>query len=311
MNITDTSNNPKQFLALTSLTIEEFEFLLQFFAPRWERYYRFHTLKGKRRVHPATKEHGSAILQGTAQKLFFLLVYLKNNSLQELQAASFGISQPKVSVIARTLLSVLDATLKDMGFSPCRDGESLSKVLADHPEKVFSYDGTDRSIQRNIDQDAQEEEYSGKHHGHKVKNLQLCDNQQYVHYLSPTFPGSSHDKAIANEYPITLPQGSVLKQDSGFIGHVVPGAIMEQPFKTPRNGELTFAQKLYNQMLAATRVVVEHANSGIKRLKVVKDVIRIHSSEIRDTVMAVACALHNFRVKSLQRSYGSCAQASF
>lgn len=303
MNFADIMKKPSQFLSLTTLEVEEFELLLQHFMPRWERYYRSHTLEGSYRVHPAKKEHGNAVLQGTGQKLFFLLVYLKTNSLQELQAASFGVSQSKVSRIARTLLSILDQALKDMRLSPWRDGGTLHQQLAGHKDKVFSYDGTDRGIERNSDQEAQEVEFSGKHHGHKVKNLVLSDDEQYVHYLSPTFPGSSHDKAIANEFPIVLPPGSVLKQDSGFIGHAPPGVLIEQPFKKPRNGELTFSQKLYNKMLAALRVVIEHANSGIKRLKIVKETIRIHSTEIRDKVMVVACGLHNLRVKSPLRSY--------
>lgn len=283
--------------------------LLQHFKPRWERFYRSHTLEGDYRKHPAVKEHGNSVLKGTEQKLFFLLVCLKTNSLQEHQAASFGVSQSKVSRVEKTLLSILDQTLKGMGLSPWRDGGTLHKQLADYRDKVFSYDGTDRSIQRNTDQDAQEKEYSGKNHGHKVKNLLLCDDEQYVHYLSPTFTGSSHDKAIANEFPIVLPIGSVLRQDAGFIGHIPENVIIEQPFKKPRNGELTFSQKLFNKMLAATRVVVEHANSGIKRLKMLKDIIRIHSTEIRDIVMAIGCALHNFRVKSPYRKYSLQAPA--
>lgn len=309
MNYEDILKKPKQFLSLTSLEVEEFEFLLEHFKPRWERYYRSHTLEGKYRVHPANKEHGSAALQGTAQKLFFLLVYLKSNLLQELQAASFGVSQSKVSRIVRTLLSLLDQSLKDMGLSPWRDGETLHRQLAGHPDKVFSYDGTDRDIERNSDWDAQAEEYSGKHRGHKVKNLLLSDDRQYVHYLSPTFPGSSHDKAIANEFPLSLPSSSVLRQDAGFIGHAPPGVLIEQPFKKSKNHELTFPQKLFNKMLAAMRVVIEHANSGVKRLKIVKEMIRLHSLEIRDRVMVVACALHNLRVKSPIRNYSSCKSA--
>lgn len=309
MHYSDSLKRPTQFLALTSFKCEEFEFLLHHFKPRWERYYRSHTLEGMYRKHPANFEHGNSALKGTEQKLFFLLVYLKNNSLQEHQAASFGVSQSKVSRIARTLLLVLDQTLKGMGLSPWRDAETLHKELDDHKDKVFSYDGTDRDIQRNSDQAAQETEYSGKNHGHKVKNLQLCDDGQYVHYLSPTFPGSSHDKAIANEFPISLPFGSVLRQDSGFIGHVPKGVIIEQPFKKPRNGQLTFSQKIFNKMLAATRVVVEHANSGIKRLRMVKDTIRIHSTDFRDLVMSVACALHNLRVTSPARSYAAFPRA--
>lgn len=303
MNCTDILKNPKQFLSLTSLEVEEFEFLLHTFEPKWERYYRSHTLEGLNRIHLAKKEHGNAALKGTAQKLFFLLVFLKTNSLQELQAASFGVSQSKVSRIARVLLSILDETLKAMKLSPWRDGGTLHKQLAGHKGKVFSYDGTDRSIERNRDREAQEVEFSGKHHGHKVKNLLLADDNQYVHYLSPTFPGSCHDKAIANEFPISLPPNSVLRQDLGFIGHAPQGVLIEQPFKKPKNGGLTFAQKLFNKMLAATRVVIEHANSGVKRLKVVKDTIRVHSTAIRDMVMAVACSLHNLRVESPLRNY--------
>lgn len=302
----DIAKKPTQFIALTSLQVEEFEWLLDRFKLIWESYYRFHTLEGRHRKHPSTKEHGNAALQGTTQKLFFLLVFLKTNLLQEHQAATFGVSQAKVSRIARTLLGALDETLKKAGLSPCRDGEALRKQLAAHKDKVFSYDGMERDIERNSDQGAQEEDYSGKNHGHKVKNNLLCDDEQYVSYLSPTFSGSSHDKAIANEFPLNLPQGSVLRQDLGFVGHAPEGVLIEQPFKKPRNGQLSFSQKIWNKMLAGTRVVVEHANSGIKRLRIVKDTIRIHTTEIRDMVMVVACAMHNLRVRSQTRQYACC-----
>ncbi len=131
----------------------------------------------------------------------------------------------------------------------------------------------------------------------------MCDEFQYILYLSPTENGSVHDKAIANEYPLILPFNSVLKQDLGFQGHNPQGATVEIPFKKPKNGELTFGQKIYNKIFSSTRVVIEHANSGIKRLKMVKDIVRIHSTHFRDTLMAVACALHNFRVQSEIRRY--------
>lgn len=155
-------NNPAQFLSLTSLYPEEFLLLLHGFEPYWEQYYRHHTLEGARRKVPSYKEHRNSKLYGTAQKLFFLLVYLKNNPLQTFQAAGFGVSQPTVSKIIRPLLEILDKTLLKMKLSPCRDGQQLRTLLANHPDKVFICDGTERTIQRNADQDAQEEEYSGK-----------------------------------------------------------------------------------------------------------------------------------------------------
>jgi hypothetical protein len=75
---------------------------------------------GKRKV-VSYQEHGHALLQGTDQKLFFLRVYLKTNSLQQQQAASFGVCQGKVSQIVRILLEVLDQTLKELKLSPCRN----------------------------------------------------------------------------------------------------------------------------------------------------------------------------------------------
>jgi hypothetical protein len=296
-------SNRTLFLSLTSLEPAEFIYLLRFFTPLWERYYRYHTTEGEKRKIICYQEHKSAKLQGTGQKLFFLLVYLKNNPLQTFQGATFGVSQAKVSKITQVLLTVLDETLKKMDLSPCRDGELLQSVLSNHAQKVFTYDGMERGIQRNSDYDAQEDEFSGKKKAHKVKNNLLCDDNQYVHYLSPTENGSVHDKTIADEYPILLPPKSVLRQDMGFIGHNPKDIIVEIPFKKPRNNELTFSQLIYNRLLGSTRIVIEHANSGVKRLKIIKDIVRLHATEVRDKIIAVACALHNFRTTSPYRNY--------
>lgn len=71
-------------------------------------------------------------MKGTAQKLFFLLVYLKTNSLQQHQAASFGLSQSKVHRIARVLLERLNETLTALGLAPLRNAEALGARLETH-----------------------------------------------------------------------------------------------------------------------------------------------------------------------------------
>ncbi len=162
MEYSNISKNPTQFLALTSLHLSEFESLLSFFAPVCEKHFRYHTLEGKKRKIVSSKEHGNAQLKGSEQKLFFLMIYLKTNVLQEHQAASFGISQTKVSRISHVLLELLNHTLSKMKLMPYRDGELLSQQLSSHATKVFSYDGMERGILRNTHEDAQEEEYSGK-----------------------------------------------------------------------------------------------------------------------------------------------------
>lgn len=153
---------PRQFLALTSLQVAEFDELLTDFAPAWERYHRWHTLDGERRQRPAHQERANAVLAGSEAKLFFLLTYLKNNSLQQHQAASFGISQTRVSRLTTALLGVLNQVLARRGLLPVRDAGELAQHLACHPEAVFAYDGVERGVPRNADREAQAEEYSAK-----------------------------------------------------------------------------------------------------------------------------------------------------
>ena len=162
MNYLALRERPTQFLALTSLHPAEFDDLLTDFAPLWERYHRYHTLDGDRRKFPVHQERANATLAGTDTKLFFLLTYLKNNSLQQHQAASFGVSQPRVSRLAGPLLEVLNHALAARHLLPVRDGAQLAQRLADHPGKVFTYDGVERGIPRNVDGEGQKEEYSAK-----------------------------------------------------------------------------------------------------------------------------------------------------
>ena len=111
-------------------------------------------------------------------------------------------------------------------------------------------------------------------------------------------------------YPLCLSVGSVLRQDLGFLGHRPPGVLIEMPHKKPPKGELTFSQLLYNQLLSPLRVVIEHVHSGIKRLRMVRDKLRLRGDWFRDTVMVVACGLHNLRVRSQHRAYLTHAPAN-
>lgn len=133
--------------------------------------------------------------------------------------------------------------------------------------------------------------------------MTLCDDSQYVHYLSSTESGREHDKKITDDFPLCLPTGSVLRQDLGLTGHRPSEVLVEMPYKKPPKQELCFSKKLFNKMLASTRVVIEHAHSGIKRLRMVKDSVRLRCPWFRDTVMVVACGLHNLRVRSPHRAY--------
>ncbi len=92
-----------------------------------------------------------------------------------------------------------------------------------------------------------------------------------------------------------LPEQCLLL-DLGFKGYEPEGAQTLLPIKKPYKGELSAADKLYNRLLASVRVKVEHVMAGVKRIRIVKDKIRLHGEHIRDQVMLIACGLHNLRI---------------
>lgn len=119
--------------------------------------------------------------------------------------------------------------------------------------------------------------------------------------MSQTHEGSKHDKKICDEEPCQFQEGTSLAGDLGFEGYKPKGAQMLLPFKKPRNGSLSEEQKDFNKLLAGFRVKIEHIISGVKRLRIVKDVSRSIRAGFRDTIMEIACGLHNFRTSRRQQ----------
>src|SRR5256885_10502711 len=72
----------------------------------------------------------------------------------------------------------------------------------------FCHDGTQRRIQRPTDTAQQKSHSSGKKKGHTLKNVVLMEKQLSIAFLSPTHPGTVHDKRIADATPYPLPPGS-------------------------------------------------------------------------------------------------------
>jgi len=68
------------------------------------------------------------------------------------------------------------------------------------------------------------------------------------------------------------------------------------PVKRSKYKKLTEQEKQENKMKSSKRVVVEHAISGIKRCRIVKDKFRYRRYGYDDLVMELACGLHNLRV---------------
>jgi hypothetical protein len=130
-----------------------------------------------------------------------------------------------------------------------------------------------------------------------VKNVLLVNAPLTILFLSGTYGGRTHDKRIAEATPYPLPAGSGLLQDLGFLAFTLPQVELLMPTKKPRGEELTLEQKVANQALHYRRLRIEHVHSSVKRCRIVKDRSRLWKQGIRDLVMELCCALHNFRVR--------------
>ena len=59
---------------------------------------------------------------------------------------------------------------------------------------------------------------------------------------------------------------------------------------------MSVGDHLLNPLFSSARVVVETVLAGVKRCRMVKEVLRLTTDGISDLVMEIACGLHNLRV---------------
>jgi hypothetical protein len=229
-------DRPRDFLAATGLTLDEFQQLLPAFQAAYEQRYPY---KLTRTGTPRQRRPGGGakgILQHCEDKLLFILVYQKTHPLQTMHALQFNMSQPQANYWIHQLLPVLQQALADLGHAPERDASRLAtSLLALEGAPATALDGTERRRQRPIDARLQQEHYSGKKKTHTDKNLLLVnETTSKVVYLGPTIAGRMHDKKAADEAKITYPTNATLDKDTGFQGYEPTGVLTQQPKKSPK-----------------------------------------------------------------------------
>jgi hypothetical protein len=161
----------------------------------------------------------------------------------------------------------------------------------------LAHDGTERRIVHPQDPAEQAACESGKQKDHTVKNVLFVTALLMLLFLSATYGGRVQDKPMADATPYPLPAGSWLLQDLGFLAFTLPEVEILMPMKKPRGQELTGEQPRTNQARHQRRLRIEHVNSSVQRCRIVKDRIRLWKAGVRDLVMELCCALHNFRVR--------------
>src|SRR5262245_60899553 len=123
----DLRTDRRQFLALTGLTLSEFQRLLTAFPQAYQQLYPANqTAEGQ----PRQRSVGGGCkgrLAHPEDKLLFILVYLKAYPLQAVMGELFGLSQPQVNYWIHRLLPVLRTALDDLGVLPERDPTHVAR----------------------------------------------------------------------------------------------------------------------------------------------------------------------------------------
>lgn len=284
--------------SLTGLKPAEFEQLLNSFEIAWQEY-----LEREYINRPRARRYGGgrhAELSSSADKLLFILVYFRLYPTQVVQGFLFGIGQTQAWEWIHKLSQILNQALGYEKQLPEREPARLEAVLRECPSLEFMIDGTERPIRRLKDQDRQQDYYSGKKKRHTVTNNLISERGGKVVFLSDTYGGRVHDKAICDGEEYQFPPGSTVWQDTGFQGFAPPGVRIRQPKKKPRNQKLSDEDKQHNREISSERVEIEHHIGGIKRCNIVVHKFRNRTDYYADDVMETACGLHNLRLTHRQ-----------
>jgi len=289
MNYSKIRTNHKQFKALTSLSVEEFDLLLPRFEAVWEKYIEKYTFSGKPRVRKYTPKDKEA-LASSQEKLFFILYALKTNPLQEALAGSFSLQQEVAHQWFHLLEQLLKQALK--AFAPEGNALKINEKLQEG--QVYLLDATERLIPRDTYQ--QEEFYSGKNKRHSLKNLLLTCLAGTIVFLSITVPGKCADKTLAQQ-ELRIQKRIQLYAHLAFKTLPAEHFTLILPHKKPTNKELTKIQKTQNRLISRIPVKIENHFAHLKVLRIIKDVCRNYKLNFRQEIIDTACRLHNFRIQ--------------
>ena len=121
--------NPSRLRAMTGLTTDVFYALLACFQHTLLQYMDTHTIDGYIREGRKYSPYQNSPLPTDADKLFFILTYLRHNPTQTVQGHMFGMSQSNASKWITLLHEVLNRTLAQQQVLPARDAATLAKHL--------------------------------------------------------------------------------------------------------------------------------------------------------------------------------------
>src|SRR5512133_3354135 len=129
LRFTDVQTRPTEFLDFTSLTLAEFQQLVEPFEAAFQAHLATWRLNGKPRTARRFTVYKNCPLSTPEDRLFFILTYLKTYALQVVHGRLFSMGQSKANQWIHVLLPALLAALRTLGDAPTRSLTALAQQL--------------------------------------------------------------------------------------------------------------------------------------------------------------------------------------
>src|ERR671911_2569682 len=126
----DVTQRAGSLQAMTGLTQHEFEALLPHFEHALGAYLQDRTIDGQPRTSRRDSTYDNCPLPTIADKQLFILTYVKQNPIQEVQGQLFGMSQSNANKWIHLLHAVLNQALAHQDLLPARTADELATLLA-------------------------------------------------------------------------------------------------------------------------------------------------------------------------------------
>lgn len=232
-------------------------------------------------------------------KLFYILMYLKIYPTYDAMSVLADHARSHCGDSVKLLLPVLEKTLGRHLALPARNPRRLEEIFTSHPElKDVFIDGSERPVQKPVSQTRKKKLYSGKKKGTMRKNIIISTRERGIIYLSKTKSGRRHDKRLFDKEHVAriIPDGVTAWTDTGFKGIEFVHANTQMPKKAAKQHPLTSADRFSNRIISGIRVLSEHTNAGLKRLKAASDIYRNRLPNMDDRMNVVCAGLWNFHL---------------
>jgi hypothetical protein len=253
-------------------------------------------------------------LNSYEKRLFYILYYLKNYPTVDILGLCFGLNRGQAHTYIKQFMIVLKGCLKELKVLPLQDfkGRHEFDELFSDADEIF-IDATELRVERPQNAEKQKDRWSGKKKTHTIKSTIICTKTRYIKYVSKTKKGTISDFKLLKENlskSYWLNKGKKIWVDSGYQGakDYFRGADIEIPYKKPRkskenqNPTLTKEQKEYNQFVSRNRVIVENSICGIKKFRILYNVLRSKCEKRENNAIIVCSGLHNFLVMDNQKT---------